>query len=404
MKQILIICTMAFWLTISSSFAETFVLSSVKQNVNAENFSMSGNGWSVTKQSLHGGHQEGCEMVTVNNGALIIRVIPTRGMSILDIVKGDVRMGWDSPVPEVVNPAHIDLESRGGLGWLEGFNEWMVRCGLEYAGHPGTDVMINNTGEKSEQTLTLHGKIGNIPASEVTLHVDGNTLRLRGTVYEKFFYGPKFKLVTEIATEIGSDTWSINDSLTNLGGADQEFQLIYHGNYGSSILEGGAMVHATAKSVTPMNAHAAQAVNSWQTYAPPTQGFSEEVYLIEPVADSAGNAYALLHNKAADLATTVSYKIEQLPYFTLWKNTTSREDGYVTGLEPGTGYPFNRMVERSFGRVPKIAPGETRNFNLSYTLLEGAANVSAAVRQIAAVQGGAAIQINTEAPKLPPAP
>ena len=126
--------------------------------------------------------------------------------------------------------------------------------------------------------------------------------------------------------------------------------------------------------------------------------------MIEPVADSAGNAYALLHNKAADLATTVSYKIEQLPYFTLWKNTTSREDGYVTGLEPGTGYPFNRMVERSFGRVPKIAPGETRNFNLSYTLLEGAANVSAAVRQIAAVQGGAAIQINTEAPTPPPAP
>ena len=53
----------------------------------------------------------------------------------------------DSPVKEVVHPSHIDLESRGGLGWLEGFNEWMVRCGLEFAGHPGTDQFINNTGD-----------------------------------------------------------------------------------------------------------------------------------------------------------------------------------------------------------------------------------------------------------------
>jgi hypothetical protein len=40
-------------------------------------------------------------------------------------------MGWDSPVKEVVNPAFINLESRNGLGWLEGFNEMMVRCGYD---------------------------------------------------------------------------------------------------------------------------------------------------------------------------------------------------------------------------------------------------------------------------------
>ena len=28
------------------------------------------------------------------------------------------------------------------------------------------------------------------------------------------------------------------------------------------------------------------------------------------------------------------------------------EDGYVTGIEPATGFPFNRMVERKYGRVP----------------------------------------------------
>jgi murein DD-endopeptidase MepM/ murein hydrolase activator NlpD len=52
---------------------------------------------------------------------------------------GDVYLGWNSPVKEVVHPRLINLQSRGGLGWLEGFNEWMVRCGLENNGHPGVD-------------------------------------------------------------------------------------------------------------------------------------------------------------------------------------------------------------------------------------------------------------------------
>ncbi|WP_163613872.1 DUF4432 family protein, partial [Klebsiella variicola] len=66
------------------------------------------------------------------------------------------KMGWDSPVKEVVNPAFINLESRNGLGWLEGFNEMMVRCGYEWTGHPVTE---------GGQIYTLHGKAGNTPAS-----------------------------------------------------------------------------------------------------------------------------------------------------------------------------------------------------------------------------------------------
>ena len=123
--------------------------------------------FSVVKSTLEGGKQEGVDIITVNNGAMKFVVIPTRGMSILQVELGDVRLGWESPVKDVVHPKFINLSSRGGLGWLEGFNEWMVRCGLEWAGHPGKDKFVNNVGEEAEMDLTLHGKIGNIPASEV---------------------------------------------------------------------------------------------------------------------------------------------------------------------------------------------------------------------------------------------
>ena len=85
---------------------------------------------------------------------------------------GKVRLRLGLPSQGDRPPIPHRLESRGGLGWLEGFNEWMVRCGLEFAGHPGTDEFIDNTGNPSTLNLTLHGKIQNIPASDYEISVD----------------------------------------------------------------------------------------------------------------------------------------------------------------------------------------------------------------------------------------
>ena len=38
-----------------------------------------------------------------------------------------------------MHPAFVNLESRGQLGWLDGFNEWLCRCGLAFNGPPGAD-------------------------------------------------------------------------------------------------------------------------------------------------------------------------------------------------------------------------------------------------------------------------
>ena len=352
--------------------------------------------WSVTKTKLSGGKQEGVELLTLDNGKLKIVVIPARGMGILEVTMDELRLGWDSPVKEVVHPSFIDLESRGGLGWLEGFNEWMVRCGLEYAGHPGTDQFISNTGDKATLDLTLHGKIQNIPASSYEIIVDPeppHRIRIRGTVYESFFYGPKLRLITEISTLPGSHSFQISDQLTNEGPSPQEFQLIYHGNYGSSILEEGATVFAPARSVTPMNDHAAKFLTNWQTYRGPTESFIEEVFLLKPLGTENAEALAFLTNKAKDLATSVRWNLNELPYLTLWKNTASREDGYVTGIEPATGYPFNRLVERTYNRVPKLAPGETRNFTLDFGIHLGKEEVDPLIAEATDLQTQATLEL-----------
>jgi hypothetical protein len=358
-----------------------FVLTDAATNLHMDTFQVSAadlgqpGDWSVQRLTLRGGKQEGVDSIVIRTDTLTAVILPTRGMSVHHIDVAGVRVGWDSPSADIVHPALINLDSRGGLGWLDGFNEALVRCGLEYAGHPGEDEIVDNVGNISKQQLTLHGRIGNLSASRVELVIDEEApyrIRLRATIYERSFYGPRLQLDAEFSVVPGTRAWRIKDKVTNIGASEQEFQLIYHGNYGPPFLGEGARCILPGRTVAPMNAKAEEEIAYYGTYRAPTLGFVEEVYLFEPAGDEDGRTMAMLINPTGDLATSVSWNLSELPYFTLWKNTAALKDGYVTGLEPGTGFPFNRKFERKHGRVPKLAAGESRSFTLDYALHLGA--------------------------------
>lgn len=355
--------------------------------------------WSVRKLTLHGGKQQGVELVVIDNGKMQITVIPTRGMGILQVSMDALRLGWDSPVKEVVHPQFVNLESRGGLGWVEGFNEWLCRCGLESNGHPGPDTFINNVGDEATMNLTLHGKIANIPAREVEVLVDQTPpyrIRLRGRVDERLLFGPKLELHTEISTVPGSTEFRLRDVVVNAGAQDQEFQMLYHANYGRPLLEQGAQLVAPAARVTPFNAHAAAGVKNYGVYKAPTTGYVERVYLMKLFADKNQQTRIVLRNRDADQGVSMAWSVAQLPYLTVWKNTGAVQDGYVTGLEPGTNYPNNRSVERRFGRVPKLKPGVRYEMAITFGLLQGTRAVQDAESQVQAVRGGRETQVDAE--------
>lgn len=358
--------------------------------------------WSIQKRELHGGKQEGVDLLLLNNGKLTITLIPQRGMSILSVEMGKLRLGWNSPVKEIVHPKWMNLQLRGGLGWLEGFNEWMCRCGLESNGQPGEDKFINNVGDEATMNLTLHGRIGNLPAQEVEVIVEKEAphrLRIRGRVDERSFYGPKLELWTEISTVPGSNEFQLRDVITNHGAADQEYQILYHTNFGKPLLEEGATFLAPVKRVTPFNDHAAKFVNNWTTYEGPKLGFIEQVYCLHPLADNSGRTLIMIQNKAQNQATSLRYSVKDLPYLTVWKNTAAEKDGYVTGLEPGTNFPNNRRVERKMGRVPKLAPGKSQEMTIDFAVHVGAENVKKVHKEIQQIQGSRKVTIDRKPEK-----
>lgn len=401
---------------LSAQAAEPYrvVITDVEKNIYKETVQIAGGDvtpdcpvpWSVHKSILHGGKQEGVEIIEVDNGKLRFTVVPTRGMSVYQVAMGDpstplgtdLRLGWDSPVKGLVHPKYINLNARQGLGWLEGFNEWMVRCGLEFFGAPGTDEFTDNTGKKSTMDLTLHGKIGNTPASMVEVTVERQApyrISVRGRVEEAALHGPKLELWTEISTTPGANTFQISDRITNRSAVEQEFGILYHSNYGPPLMEEGAKFFGPARQVTPINEHAAQDVSSYHVYRAPQAGFAEQVYCLRLWADPNNRTMVMLRNDAGDKAVSLAFSVKELPFFTLWKNTAAGEDGYVTGLEPGTGFPRNRAIERQFGRVPKLGPHESRSFTIDFVLHTGKEQVLAAGDEIARIWAGRRTQIDT---------
>ena len=362
--------------------------------------------WSVQLTPLHGGKQEGVQLLTLDNGKMQIVLIPTRGMGILQVAMGDLKLGWKSPVTEIVHPRHINLQLRGGLGWLEGFNEWLARCGLENTGQAGPDEIVNNVGDKAIVDLTLHGKIANIPASEVEVIVQDRApyrITVRGIMHEKMLFGPKLELVTEVSTEPGSTKFRIQDTIINKGSQPQEYQILYHYNFGKPLLGEGAKLHVPVQRVTPYNTNAARDVKTYDTFAAPKSGYVEQVYLMRPLDDEDGNVNVLLHNPKGNRGVLLKYARKELPYLTLWKNTGADEDGYVVGIEPGSSFPNPRKVERQAGRVPRLAGGARQTMRMDFSLLGTKYAVDQHVMQIAEAQKRQAPSID-EAPQKRPEP
>jgi hypothetical protein len=359
--------------------------------------------WSVRKMTLRGGRQQGVDVILVDNGRLTFTVVPTRGMGLLEATCDDVRLGWDSPVDEVVHPHFLNLGGRGGLGWHEGFNEFLVRGGLEWAGQPGRDTFTTAAGGRAELDLTLHGRVANLPASEVEVLVDlvpPHRLRIRGRVDERMFQGPKLSLWTEVSTDPGSTVLQVGDVLKNEGAQEQEFQLLHLFNFGPPLLGAGARFVGAVERVTPFDDHAARSVAGFAEHGPPTPGFTGQTYCLRPLADAAGNAMMMLMNAKGDRAASLLYRADQFPCLTLWKHLGAAADGYVTGLAPGTGFPYPRRLERQAGRVPRLKPGESRTFTVDVAFHVGADQVKIGTDSIARIAARRPIQVDKEPPRF----
>jgi hypothetical protein len=342
--------------------------------------------WKVALRTLHGGRQEGVQVIEVDNGAMTFTIVPTRGFGVwkAEVGKqgaGKLRLGWDSPIQEIIHPSYVRLSDNGGQGWVAGFGGLMVRGGLASFGSPVQD---------GNQQLTLHGHVDYLPAGFVSVRYEAQPvprLVFRGVVDDVQTFGPQLRLTSEISTEIGKPEFSFDDTITNLSDAPQEMQLLYHTNFGTPLLGKGSEFVAPVKQVSPMNpASAAGDLKDWNRYSGPHAApYTAKVFNMQLYGDARGETKAMLKSPDGTQGVLMRFDTHGLPYMSLWKNEITPKAGYVTGLEPGTGFPNPRTVERAAGRVPKLNGGASYHVHLAISALTGKSQVADAARAIQAL-------------------
>ena len=368
---------------------QTWTLTDLEQDVFVEQIALGpGNvegeafGYSVTKRTLKTGRRAGVDVIEVNNGAFRFVVVPTRGMGIWRASMDHVELGWKSPVKGPVNPAFVNLWEATGIGWLDGFDELLVRCGLESNGAP-------EFNENGALIHPLHGKIANTPAHKVEVTIDGDSgeITIVGEVDETRLFGNKLRLTSTITTKVGQPGMTVVDEIKNLSAENGELELLYHINFGAPLLTPGAKVVLPVKTVAPHNGVAVENLSEWDTYGAETPGMPEACFFFDLAADANDNTQVLLRNVTGDKGVSLKFNKTQLPCFTLWKNRQAVADGYVTGLEPALNFPNVKSFEKRQGRVVELSPGESRCTEITIEVHPDASSVAAAEKTVAAIQG-----------------
>lgn len=338
-----------------------------------------------------GGAADQVEVIEIDTGAVRATILPSRGMSIWMLEAGGQRFGWNSPVAGPIHPDLVPVFDPSGIGWLEGFDELVVRCGLESNGAPEHDG-------SGDLLYPLHGRIGNLPASSLSIEYDEASGRLEviGEVLESRLFIKRLRLRSRIRFQAGSANVELLDDVTNDLAKPTTMQLLYHINIGAPLLSAGARLEAPIASLAPKDALSAGEIEQWNEYDGPQDGYAERVYFARLHADHANSTTAMLRSPDGERGFGVTFNVNGLPRFVLWKNTAAESDGYVTGLEPATNFPNVRSFEEKQDRVVEIAAGETIAFRVTLHPLTSADAVDELMERINQLRGDEPPEIHSQ--------
>jgi hypothetical protein len=195
-------------------------------------------------------------------------------------------------------------------------------------------------------------------------------------------FKPTVVLERTISTALGSREIRIDDRISNAGHAPSAAMLLYHVNLGWPLLSQKSRLLVNPETVRPVTDHAAKTLKTHREMLPPTPGFKEMVYTMQPRAGRDGLARAALVNPALDggTALALAWTKKTLPYVMEWKMMGQGE--YVLGIEPANS-PFPpRAKLRASGRMPVLEPGESFETSLTLSVHCGRQELRALARRI----------------------
>lgn len=307
-----------------------------------------------------GGKADGMRCLEVDNGAgLRLTVSESKAMDLL-------QLNWKG--------MNLGFETKAGIHapWLSD------EVGMSYRRNLGAGFLytagLYNVGgfcEEANEYHYAHGALKNTPAENVASHVewegDECTLTVSGQVRESAFFGRNLLLERSISTQVGSNTFTINDTIENQDFAPAQIMLLYHMNLGFPLLDEGTRMYMRVKSTEVMTEHT-KTDPHWSLMPAPIDNNEEYLYVHEPEVDSEGFTKAAAFNDRLGFGLEIRYRPEVLPYMVEWKCMKSGD--YALGILPSTCKPIGRPAAMEQGQLVTVQPFEKLHIQLQFRILE----------------------------------
>ncbi len=335
----------------------------------------------LKRYRLTEGRADGVDAVDVRTGAgLNYTVLPGRGMDIAWTEYKSVPISYMSSTG--VNSA--SLYQSEGMEWLNNFFAGLLTtCGFSNVGGPCENVhpVIG------KRTLGLHGKLTNIPASEVSTFEgweDGKyVMRVSGKMRESCLHGENITLRRTITSILGENKIVLHDFIENESNRVQPCMLLYHMNLGYPVLSDNSRLVVSSSNIKAASEEAQKEIDNYNTFSEPIFGIAERCYFHQLKADKNGNTRVAVINDELDLAVVFTYKPEQLNCLTEWKMLNEGE--YVLGIEPGTSNPIGRERAEQEGSLKTLQSGEIFEVDICIEIIDGKENIEKIEKEIKSI-------------------
>lgn len=317
---------------------------------------------------LSGGPAEDMRALRVSTGSgLAFTVLPDRCLDIPHLSYNGHALCWYSR-NGMVGPQFYQPE---GDGFLRSFTGGLLTtCGLRNFGPPC---------EIDGESFTMHGRIGNMPASEVawgtTWQGDECLFWIEGVVRESRVFGEDMTLRRRIETRLGANTLRIENTVRNEGWRAEGHMILFHMNPGFPLLDDGARLWVDALEVRPRDDEAREGLEVYDRFTAPQGDFKEQVFVLDLRPDAQGYTCATVVNERLDggLGLRLRFRKDQLPWLMEWRQLG--QGTYVLGMEPANCPTIEGRAEAvKRGTLPTLQPGEERRYDIEVAVLAGRAS------------------------------
>lgn len=307
----------------------------------------------ITRRSAHGRALADLKLVTVADGpgtggrllqlrtpaGLAADIALDRGGDLLRLSWKGREVGWHSAAMAPHPSPNTDAEH--GLGFLRGFDGFIVTCGLDHHGLPAeTSADDACYPPRDVHVHPLHGRISTARADLVTKEIDwqAGEIVIRLVIRQTSVFGENLELQRDYRFALEQGDIILTDRVTNRGFRPARHGILYHVNVGFPVLCETARLTGEHWELAKL----------MEMGALPKDDHVENV----DVAPSPPDGQIGLRGGGVDLS--LRYDPSCLPVTALWRAFQSGT--YALGLEPQTD-----LSDKS---TALLAAGEERGYRL----------------------------------------